>query len=232
MQHLLGSGRRKVWSYIAGSILIFCDIIYVFTFIILIFISKNLLTLIKRDLKKSFKRVSQIKPRSRTKENIRRFMESAWLIKTLIQKEYEVVFADEFTLKTRQTKLKTWTDKGKHGFINGADQNFRMSFALAFSKMRFYCIENTKGTFNSDGFIEFIKNIKKQYDNDPIVNHAQLVIVIYNAPIHVSCVVKEFWDSERLFVVTMWPYSPSLNPWEKAIAAIKAKTKKLESIEK
>ena len=98
--------------------------------------------------------------------------------------------------------------------------------------MKFYCIENTKGTFNSNEFIEFLKNIKRQYDNDSIVIQAQLVIVIDNASIHVSRVVKKLWYSERLFVVIIWSFSPSLNPCEKAIAAIKAKTKKLESIEK
>ena len=179
--------------------------------------------LVKKILKKSCKVVSRIRPTSISAEGIRKFVESAWLIKTLILEEYDLVFIDEFTVDNRHTKLKSWTDRGKYGFINISNENFSKSFAIAFSKDRFYAVQDTLGAFDSIDFIEFIKKVKNAYDEERHNSKCKLVLVIDNAPIHVSRLVKEFWDANQIFVVTIWPYAPSLNPWEKVIAAKRRK---------
>ena len=116
--------------------------------------------LVKTNLKKSYKVVSGIKPASITIEGIRKFIESAWLIKTLMLEEYNLVFIDEFTINNRHSKLKSWTNRGKHGFINISNEIFSKSFAIAFSKGRFYALQDTLGAFDSAAFIEFIKKVK------------------------------------------------------------------------
>ena len=53
--------------------------------------------------------------------------------------------------------------------------------------------------------------------------------MIDNAPIQMNRLVKELWDVNQVFVVTIWPYAPSLNPWVKVIAVINEKVKIIES---
>ena len=90
-------------------------------------------------------------------------------------------------------------------------------------------MQDTLGAFDSIAFIEFIKKVKNAYDEERHKSKCKLVLVIDNAPIHASRLVKEFWDANQAFVVTIWPYVPSLNPWEKVIAAIKEKVKIIEA---
>ena len=184
--------------------------------------------MVKKNLKKSYKVVSRIRPTSISAEGIRKFVESAWLIKTLILEEYDLVFINEFTVDNRHTKLKSWTDRGKYGFINISNENFSKSFAIAFFKDRFYVVQDTLGAFDSIAFIEFIKKVKNAYKEVRHKSKCKRVLVIDNTPIQVSRLVKEFWDVNQVFVVTIWPYAPSLNPWEKVISVIKEKVKIIE----
>ena len=44
--------------------------------------------------------------------------------------------------------------------------------------------------------------------------------------------MKDFAESHNVFIVTISSYSLQLNPWEKVIGAIKAKTKSLKANER
>ena len=63
-------------------------------------------------------------------------------------------------------------------------------------------------------------NADKLTFNDQI---QRMRIVLDNASIHKTAAVKEFAESTKLHILTIPPYSPSLNGAEVLIQAIKAK---------
>ena len=185
--------------------------------------------IMKEDLKKSFKRVSIIEKYYRSEPNIRKFLESAHLLNWFENMNYTMIFIDEFSLNSRQSKVSSWIDKGKRGYIELVTDKFWMSFVLAISESKFIGIQGVQGTFNSARFVGFIKQLIQHFEQESSYDLSKIVLVMDNAAIHVSSKMKDFAESHNVFIVTISPYSPWLNPWEKVIGAIKAKARSLKA---
>ena len=183
----------------------------------------------KEDLKKSFKRVSIIEKYYRSEPNIRKFLESAHLLNWFENINYTMIFIDEFSLNSRQSKVSSWIDKGKRGYIELITDKFWMSFVLAISESKFIGIQGVQGTFNSARFVGFIKQLIQHLEQESSYDLSKIVLVMDNAAIHVSSKMKDFAESHNVFIVTISPYLPWLNPWEKVIGAIKAKARSLKA---
>lgn len=74
------------------------------------------------------------------------------------------------------------------------------------------------GSFNGERFLEFLVGAV----NEGVLRR-NVVLVMDNAPIHKTIVVKEFLESHQIEVVYLPPYSPDLNPIENFFSMVKSR---------
>ena len=104
----------------------------------------------------------------------------------------------------------------RKGFVKLNYDSFSMFFIVAFSEEKFYGIQGKTNAMNSEDFIAFIKNIRRN-----INRNTQWCIVWDN---EASMWVDKLMNGREIVELLMIsPYSPSLNPAEFWIAAVKAK---------
>ena len=83
------------------------------------------------------------------------------------------------------------------------------------------------GSTNSKFFIKFLHYLSQSVQNQLGQENNKYVIVCDNTRIHTSREVERFIVKDELRLMTIAPYSPSLNPVEKVICAIKMKLKSM-----
>ena len=129
----------------------------------------------------------------------------------------EQIFLDEFSVSSKYNKHKGWSKIGEKGFVKLNYDSFSMFFIVALSEEKFYEIQ-WNNVMNSEDFIAFIKNIRRN-----INRNTQWCIVWDNASFHVSLQVNGWARNSGVAIIMISSYSPSLNPAEFWIAAVKAK---------
>ena len=127
------------------------------------------------------------------------------------------MFIDEFSLNDRSFKFFSWSKKGKSGFISTMSDVFSMSFFMAFSADRFYCIMGTEKTGTSQKFIHFLHHVLKERTKLISDEVKRLVIVLDNSSIHKTKEAVKFIVDSKIPIIAIPPYEPSLNPVEKFI---------------
>ena len=159
----------------------------------------------------------------------RLLFESALALKILESKDYELMYLDEFSIQLRNKSVYGWGPKGDYGFQQIHTEDFNMSFIIGFSIRRIYGVLGTTATHSHKSFITFISNILDYRVNRFEEVDSRLVIVCDNASIHKSKEVKEFLNKTEVQIMTIWPYSPALNPAEKMILFIRKKIQLLRN---
>ena len=77
---------------------------------------------------------------SMSPENSRKFFESEAIQQKLLNEGVELIFLDEFSLNTRHMRYREWTIKEHKGYTKIDSSRFSMSFTVALSSKRIYCI--------------------------------------------------------------------------------------------
>ena len=76
-------------------------------------LSEILRKFVKSKVKMSFKRISLIEQKTTTASNFRKALRVAWVIKTLLDIDWECVFIDEFSVSSKHNYFKGWGLRGK-----------------------------------------------------------------------------------------------------------------------
>ena len=150
-------------------------------------------------------------------------MEVFTLIWKLEEKDYEIIFIDEFKYSAHSEKQYGWVKKDFNSIFYASPDSFSFSFWIGFSNKKIYGIMATKSTFDSDLFIEFIGWISNYIPNKSI-------FVADNASLHKTQKVALYFEDNNLLLQTIPAYSPWMNPVEKLILSIKAKMRKLQQL--
>ena len=175
----------------------------------------------RTQLRLSYKTLEKKHPTSTRPENWRKFFESAWVQSILEKQGVELIYLDEFSINTRHLIYKGWSSVGHKGYISVNLEEFSMSFIWALSKERVYGIVSCPGSIDHTVVRHFIKLLWAYRDEIPSSTNTPFAIVFDNASVHTCSPMVEFYEKSHLKVVSICPYSPSLNPWEKLICAIK-----------
>ena len=101
-----------------------------------------------------------------------------------------------------------------------------MSFIIAASEHKFYGIMGNQGANDHQIFIHFLCEFLEAKLDPVIDDFSKFLLVIDNASIHKTREVQEFASKHRIKLLTISPYSPSLNAAEYFIQSIKAKIKR------
>ena len=177
----------------------------------------------------SYKKLELRRPPASTQTSYRKWLESALLQIELMRKDVEIIYIDEFHVNTRLHRFRGWTQKGQKGYITVDLKDFSMFFFWALSYKRVYGLMGKEDTNKSEIVKYYLKNLYEDLIRTD-KNQANRTIVIWdNAPVHSSNATTEFIKSAKLRVLTIPPYTPSLNPAEKLINSIKMKLKKLQA---
>ena len=175
----------------------------------------------RTQLRLSYKTLEKKYPTSTRPENWRKFFESAWVQSILEKQGVELIYLDEFCINTRHLIYKGWSSVGHKDYISVNLEEFSMSFILALSKERVYGIMGCPGSIDHTVVRHFIKLLWAYRDEIPSSTNTPLLLFL---TMHLSILAHQwlnFMKKSHLKVVSICPYSPSLNPWEKLICAIK-----------
>jgi hypothetical protein len=176
---------------------------------------------LKRDLRMSYKKLDKMVIKSKHPDNIRKFLEAAIVQVKLRSMNCELIFLDKFTVSTRKYANYGWAKRGKKRYIANYNDNFSMSFIVCFSEEQVYGITGVVGGTKSSTIIRFLRSVIKCRNEKFAQKMKEPVFVLDNASVHTASVVQGFIEKSRVKMITIMSYSPSLNPTEKVILAIK-----------
>ena len=184
---------------------------------------------LKGELRMSFKKLEIKNIQTLAVENIWSFWESAALLLELEKSMVEQIYIDEFTVSARRNGFYGWARKGQKGALRIHSDNFSMSFVIAFSSEKIYGMIGSTEAMTAKTIAFFIKEVCEYRNRESCAKERSFVLVMDNSPLHTARSMKCFLKQSRLRAVTISPYWPALNPWEKAINAIKYFMKKDQS---
>ena len=161
--------------------------------------------------------IKQIRDENSEQRNIRKFHEAALVQLKLEEEGVEQVYIDEFSASSRYNKHYGWAKVGEKGYVKMSYDSFSMFFIVAFSRTNFYGIQGSKNAMVSENVLSFLDWNRRQ-----VPQEKDRWIICDNASIHICGKIKDWISKNRVTIVTISPYSPSLNPAEIWIAAMKA----------
>ena len=107
-------------------------------------------------------------------------------------------------------------------------ETMSMTLLIAFSSKHFYGIMANKNPNDSFAFRHFLGKVWearfKYFHNFD----SKFWCIIDNASIHKSDIIKEYTKKNKIWLIAIPAYSPSLNAVESIIQSLKAKIKKLQ----
>lgn len=118
-----------------------------------------------------------------------------------------LLFQDESSIRDYQSLVSNWFPKGKQRVTPtyGNNKSVKLIGVLNYETGHVYVQEEEH--YTADIFLEFLKNVLKEYPN------GKVVLILDNARIHHAKIIQPFLDEHknRLQLVFLPPYSPELN---------------------
>ena len=137
----------------------------------------------------------------------------------------ETIYFDEFSINSRRVNFYGWWKIGEKSALALRSNPFSMSFVIAVSQFRVYGIMGSGGSMTLDSMIHFLKKLCEERNQNELFNQRPFVFWFDNTRIHTSSKLQSFMRQADLKAITIAPYWPILNPWEKVILALKWKLK-------
>ena len=122
-------------------------------------------------------------------------------------------------------KFYGWAFKDLKPSVTLSFDNTSYSFIIAVSSTHFYGIMGWEGSTTAPLFIYFLSKVWRWRRVDYDINNNRCWYILDNASIHKTSEVQKFVAKNKICMITIPPYSPSLNAAELFINAIKSKLK-------
>ena len=95
-------------------------------------------------------------------------------------KKFYVMLIDEFTINRKTLNTYGWTKRGQPGRLLIRTLEFKMSFIVAQSQIRFDGIIGTKDSFNQMKYKIFLQELLTKFKKNPKVDLNNLIFVVDN----------------------------------------------------
>lgn len=143
-------------------------------------------------------------------------------MKELLKTNKLIASIDEIGFVNNLNPLYAWSKKGKkkyikHNLVDGK----KSSCACITSKGNIF-YKTIDKSFKTLSFFEFFKSLQLPINT---------IILIDNASIHKSKIIKEYAISKSWFLIFIPPYSPCFNPIENVFSSVKHHCRKYKSID-
>lgn len=178
---------------------------------------------VKTQLGYNFKRMNSAPPISMKPDNISKYFKAAITQEHLESKGYEIVYIDECSMGNRNKNLYGWAPVGHRGYVTEFSRSLSFHLMIAISKDRFYGVMGSHAYPNSNMFRKFIQELVTARDSDFRINNRRMILVCDNVAYHTSKKLQNYFNETEIRLLTIWPYSPSLDPVEKVILALRKK---------
>ena len=171
----------------------------------------------------SYRVLSSHPPKTQTRDQIRLYWEAAMIQCFMTSSNWEKIFIDEFHISNHRSKFKGWGFKYNKWSVTTPLDSFSLYFTLAVSEKHIYGIMASEKANTAQVFIHFLDQLLKCMKEKFSKGNKQFCFIIDNWSIHKTLDVKKFVEGKKIHVLTIPPYSPSLNGAETVINAIKSK---------
>ena len=138
--------------------------------------------------------------------NIIKYIDSAWIIQSLKNTGWELIYFDGFGWDSRRSQFYGWSRKGHAGYVKMFNDKFDISFICAISNERFYGVMGVNGTTDSKSVIKFIEEVWEFRRNKEDLINKKFILVSDNASVNVWEEVSNFVSSTGLRMITIPPY--------------------------
>ena len=159
-------------------------------------------------------------------DKIRDFHEAAYFQYYLIVKGHKLIYIDEFHVSMHLDKFYNWSPRSSKALITVNPSSWTMSFCIAFSEKKIEAIIAWSKSINTQIFLWFLGDLWNSLKMDSF-NTKNICLIFDNSSVHTNSEIVDFSLKYSIRWITIPPYSPQLNPWEKIIANIKTKLKSL-----
>lgn len=138
-----------------------------------------------------------------------------------------LIYIDESSFNNTKRKRRKWIKKASqnHFYDHGRIKSMNLILAISNKKVMNYFIN--KRNNNSTTFTIFLKNLKKNVlsskDTKSMYDNNKICIIMDNATIHKTNIVKDYLNSTKFQVLYLPPYFPDLNSAEFAFRNMKIK---------
>ena len=147
-------------------------------------------------------------------------MVSIWLWKVI--NHFEILInVDESSFSSLTKNSYSWIPRGKEQIIKSICFRNSWTFVTAITSTGGVIAAKRVGTITSEHFIEFLAELIRFIKEKEKVETKDCLIILDNASVHRSLVVKEFMKSENLNVAYIPQYSPELAPIEHYFSKLK-----------
>ena len=181
----------------------------------------------KNELKLTYKKVATKDSKTNLLSNKQKLYSSTIAIWRLLERGINIVFIDEYSIKSRNLKPYNWAKRGEKAFLDKSQDSFKASIIIAVSRERIIWMQATTGNWSGVMFKEFIKAVILRLKEINGMNSAKPLLVCDNSLIHTAGIVKNYLESNKVSMMTLTPYNPWSNPAEFAIQWHKQKLKKI-----
>ena len=130
-----------------------------------------------------------------------------------------------FKLPIETNLYRGWSKIGTKDTLRAPFDSFTMSFMLAVSQNHIYGVMGNESTNNADVFVYFLSRVNSVVMNLSEKENFRCCYLMDNVSIHKTKGVQSFAEANKINIITISPYSPSLNDAETVIQLIKAKVR-------
>ena len=168
-----------------------------------------------------YKKVNKMHPSVPSMQSTRKMLDAVAIQIIMRDQGVSVIYIDKFKFSWHTSKHYDWAQKRKPGYYTLSPGSFQATFMIAFSAKWIYGVLATNETFNSENFICYLKTIHNYADKE-------FVVIWDNSKVHVAKHVQEYLYKSKVWAITIPPYWPFINAWEKLILIIKNRVRKNE----
>ena len=157
--------------------------------------------MLKQRVSMSYKKLHKREAGTFKKANIIKYIDSAWIIQTLSNTGWELIYFDELGWDSRRSQLYGWCRRGDSGYMKLFNDKLNVSFIWAISKEWFYGVMGVSETTDSRSIIKFIKEIWEFRMKRANLNKKKFILVSDNASVNVWDEVSKFVSSSGLRMI-------------------------------
>ena len=118
-----------------------------------------------------------------------------------------IIYIDESNFQLDNNHLKIWRKKNEIPCFNIGKRG-RKNIILAISNEELLLYKINNGTNNSNTFLDFMKNLVNVLDEKGI---KESLIIMDNCSIHMTKTLKEFYNNNKLKIMTIVSYKNEFN---------------------
>ena len=177
----------------------------------------------RKDLSLSFKKVNLRFKSTWTSEDLVIKLKFLWIFKNFIDKNFWILYIDEFNIRNKSIKSYNWWLRGKSEYWFYNKKSAKFNCIIAVCTQGPVHIHIWEESIDAAKFASFLKETLDKLGITDDGANPDTVLIFDNAPIHTAKLVEKAISETKCWAITLPPYTPEWNDSEIVINIIKRK---------